>query len=343
MLASLAACRSEGAKTAQIDQGLRLRDVAESAGLQFGSAYDTVAITDPAYGDLLVRHAGILVTDYSLKFKPLRRNSPDADFTTADRIVAFARNNGIPVRGHNLIWNEGNPAWLVRATQAERVYWLERHIVEVMDHYHGQMHSWDVVNEPFWPDHRKLGGFRDGPWYEAMGSSYIRKAFEVATRADPDVRLVLNEAWVERTDLLGQSVRKGLFELLQDLLAAGVRLSAVGLQCHLRPLVSMSLPVLSDFLYKLSELPIDVYISELDIDDGGMSGDVDAQIGAIYGQFVSMIKLHSNVKILCTWQLADKYSFYRDKYKRPVRTLPFDENLQAKIAVQEIVSALQKS
>lgn len=326
-----------------ITHSMTLRDAGLRAGILFGSAFDTNALSDPTYGSLLALHVGILTTDYSMKFGPLRRHDGIANFRNADALVGFARSIGVPLRGHNLIWNEYNPSWVRRLSTAERVAWLDRHIEEVMGRYRGQMHSWDVVNEPFWPQHGIGGHLRDGPWYQAFGATYIKRAFQTARKADPSAKLVLNEAFVERGDARGAIIRKALYELLQDLLNAGHLVDAVGLQCHLRPTQSVDLPAFSDFLSLLAVLPIDVYITEFDVDDGmlGLDGEeVDAAVAKLYYDFARIIRLHPNVKIFSTWQLSDKYSFYQNVYKNKARPLPFDMEFKPKPCYYSLINAL---
>ena len=112
---------------------------------------------------------------------------------------------------------------------------LDAYIDEVVARYRGRLQSWDVVNEPFWPGHRAPGGFRLGPWYDAFGADYVRRAFVRAAQADPKTKLVLNEAQTERDDEVGLAVRAGLLKLVADLKHAGVKLDVVGLQGHLQP------------------------------------------------------------------------------------------------------------
>src|SRR5439155_16782 len=109
------------------------------------------------------------------------------------------------------------------------------YIEEVAARYISKLHSWDVVNEPFWPGHKAPGGYRLGPWYDTFGTGYVRRAFERVAMVDRKTKLVLNEAQSERDDEVGLTVRKGLLQLVDELKHAGVPLHAVGLQSHLQP------------------------------------------------------------------------------------------------------------
>ena len=128
------------------------------------------------------------------------------------------------------------PDWLMALSTAEKRKALDRHIDETAAYFAGQLHSWDVVNEPFWPGHGLPGGFRDGPWMEAFGEDYIERAFRRTAAADPNVR-----ARSQRGDdgALGREPARpsatGCCNLVDRLQDRGVRLDAVGLQGHLLP------------------------------------------------------------------------------------------------------------
>jgi endo-1,4-beta-xylanase len=68
---------------------------------------------------------------------------------------------------------------------------------------------------------------RDTPALRAIGDDYVRKAFEFAHAADPDVRLYYNDYNVENPVKLRKVLR-----LLRSLKGAGVRLDAIGIQGH---------------------------------------------------------------------------------------------------------------
>ena len=139
------------------------------------------------------------------------------------------------MRGHTLIWNDNAPDWLKRLSgrEVERVF--DEHIDASSRRYAGKLYAWDVVNEPFWPMDGKPGGWRDGPWFAAMGPAYVERAFRRVAAIDKTARLTLNEAQCDNDHEWGRSIRPLLAELVERLLDAGAPLDAIGLQSHLRP------------------------------------------------------------------------------------------------------------
>lgn len=322
----------------------RLGDAAASAGITFGSAFDTVGIDDRAYADLLRAEARILTTDLSMKFWPLRPRGPEADFTAADRLVDFAETARIPIRGHTLIWNEFNPDWLKALSRPERAKWIGRHVAEVVGRYAGRMHSWDVANEPFWPDHHHPGGFRGGPWYDALGPAWVLRAFRAAAEADPGAKLVLNEAFTESGDKLGLTVRAGLLRLVDDIRAAGLRLDAVGLQGHITRDRPFDPEGWRRFLAELAARDVEIWITELDVDDRAFPGPPasrDAGVAGVYGRLLETALDEPKVTTVITWELADNMSHWRDVAGPDARPLPFDRDMRPKAAADAMIAAFR--
>ncbi|WP_240224006.1 endo-1,4-beta-xylanase [Rheinheimera hassiensis] len=319
-----------------------LNQIASAAGRLFGSAFDMASINDPQYGSLLKHHCGVLTTDYQFKFGTLRWRENEISFTKTDQLMAFARAAGIPVRGHTLIWNEWNPDWLKQASDSRVAYWLERHIEEVVGRYAGQVHSWDVVNEPMWPGHNRESGLRAGPWLRAMGPDYIKRAFDVTARTDPAAKRVLNEAWLDRADHWGRGLRAAFLPLLDNLLDQGTPIDAIGLQCHLAP-GNLDMDAFLQLVEQLQQRQLPVYITELDVNDQSFVDDEaqrDQQVASTYRDFLQEVLQNPVVEMVQTWQLSDKYSFYQGRQERLVRVLPFDRDMRAKPAYQALATTL---
>jgi endo-1,4-beta-xylanase len=317
-----------------------LGDIAASRNVMFGAAAGKEIDHDINYRDLYTSQARIVTTDTALKMGSIAPQPGTKHFEAADRLLQFCTTNRIPMRGHCIIWNEWVPQWIRNMTAAERRAFFDGYIEDVVSRYIGKLQSWDVVNEPFWPRHKAPGGYRVGPWYDAFGTDYIRRAYERAGSIDKTTKFVLNEAQTERDDALGLAVRAGLLDLVKRLKDSGVRLDVVGLQGHLQPKYPHDPARFSEFVHKLSELGVDIYITEFDVRDDTFPDDIstrDEMVANTAEKFLSNVLQIQNVKAVIAWELADKYSFYTDiaKKKDPnttrlPRPLPYDSNLQKK-------------
>ena len=198
--------------------------IAAKNGLMFGAAAGPVIDKDLAYRELYTSQTKIVTTDIAMKMGTIAPQPGAKRFESADRLLQFCTEYRIPMRGHCLIWNEWVPQWVKSMSVHERKVFFDRYIEEVVGRYAGKLQSWDIVNEPFWPGHKAPGGYRLGPWYDAFGTNYVRRAFERAAIVDKETNFVLNEAHAERDDDVGRAVRTGLLRLVDELQHAGVRL-----------------------------------------------------------------------------------------------------------------------
>lgn len=331
--------------------------IAAAHGLLFGSAFDREIFADKDYRALIKANCRIASIENSFKIDWLRRNGPDADFSFTDRLVKFGNDAGIALRGTGLIWNDWPPAWLKAMSTREITAMLDRHVTETIARYAGRMHSWDVVNEPFYPPHREVGGYRQGPWLDAMGDAYIARAFRAAAAADPKAKLVLNEAFCEQNDDLGRSVRPRLLKLIETLKHDGVRLDAVGFQAHLKPHLPFDDAAFAAYLEKIAALDVDIYITEFDVDDESLPDDVatrDRLVADRCEKFLTAVLAVPRVQALICWHLSDRYSWYKstDWYPAAVakfggtgtrqpRTHLTDTRLRSKPAWDAVARALE--
>jgi endo-1,4-beta-xylanase len=104
------------------------------------------------------------------------------------------------------------------------------------------------------------GTLRRSPWLTIIGEDYLTKAFEWAHEADPAAELYYNDYSLENP-----AKRAGAIALIKKLQAAGVRITAVGLQGHDKmdwPSVGLQDSTITEF----AATGVKVAITELDID-----------------------------------------------------------------------------
>lgn len=327
-----------GAKAAPKEATLRA--AARRGGVVYGAAADVELFTDVAYRELLLAQAEIFTPANALKFPSLQATQGHWDFGTADTLVDGARANGLHVHGHNLAWNDWLPDWVKALSWTEARRAFDAHLDKVVPHFAGRLVSWDVVNEPFYLGFDKPGTYRPGPWLDAFGPGYIFRAFKRTADLDPKAKLVLNEAWTERTDVVGLAVRKGLLRLIDEIKDKGLRLDAVGLQAHLTPQIPYDDHSFADFLHEIAARKVDIYISELDVMDVAYPDEIGARDKAVAERtraFLEAVLSVPAVTRVVTWGLSDRYSWWRDpsvlkayNLKRLPRPLPYDADLKKK-------------
>jgi endo-1,4-beta-xylanase len=330
-----------------------LGEIAAANGFVFGAACGPVIYNDAPYRDLYPAHTRIVTTDVAMKMGTIAGQPGPKRFEAPDRLLKFCFDNKLPMRGHTLIWNEWVPPWIRSMSTDERRKFFDSYIDEVAGRYAGQLHSWDIVNEPFWPGHKAPDNYRLGPWYDAFGPGYVRRAFERAALVDKKSKFVLNEAHSERDDEVGLAIRAGMLKLVDELQHAGVPLHAIGLQGHLQPRYPHDHARFADFLHALAERKVDIYITEFDVRDDTFPDDIptrDAMIAETAEKFLNNVLKVPAVKMVIAWELSDHYSFYTDaaKKKDPLaqrlpRPLPFDSQNQKKPLWYAMARAFQNN
>jgi endo-1,4-beta-xylanase len=308
--------------------------------IPYGSAVRAGMLTsDPAYRAAIIANCRLIVPEGEMKWPDIHPARDQYRFEKADALVDFARQNGIGIRGHTLAWYGGMPEWTNSiSSRAEAEHELVDHIETVVSRYRGEIPSWDVVNEPLidWPQDET--SLRASIWTRQLGADYIPIALRAAAMADPDAQLVLNEYDVEYEGERFAARRRALVALLRSLRDRGVPLHAVGLQAHLfAGSRSIDRDALQGFLGEIAALKLDVLVTELDVIDYELPGDIgqrDAMVAAMADQFLGAVCDVIRPKAILTWGLTDRYTWMPAYFKRkdglPNRPLPLDADFKRK-------------
>ncbi len=325
-----------------------LQDLAAARGLVgWGAAVTNQQLQDPGLRQLVISQAGLIVPESEMKWDGLEPSPGRFDFSAPDRLLAFAREHQLRMRGHTLLWHEQLPAWVKALPAADLDNAIRTYIRTVVGHYRGQLPSWDVVNEPIADDGTAL---RRNLWLEKLGPDYIARALTWAHQADPQARLVINEYGLEGDDAKSERKRRSFLALLRDLRRRGVPLHAVGLQAHLYangsgPTTFHSLP---GFLRELAALGLDIDVTELDVNDRELPAAIserDRAVAAVYAGFLAAILPEPRLKLITSWGLSDRTTWLNQFLPRadglPQRPLPFDRDDRPKPATAAIQAALK--
>ncbi|HXE36418.1 MAG TPA: endo-1,4-beta-xylanase [Verrucomicrobiae bacterium] len=317
----------------------KLGELAHSKGLFFGTAVSDSQLHRPEFTPLVLDQCSILVAENQMKWRATHPEQDRFDFTQADFFMDFAESHHIPARGHNLCWHEHNPPWLDSAiTQQNAVSLLTTHIQTVVARYKGRIHSWDVLNEAIDPTHKNPQGLRNSLWLQNIGEDYIELAYRIAAKADPAAILTYNDYDIETDATAQDAKREAILAMLQRLIKKGVPIRALGVQSHLR--TNEGTPTwngLNKFLLEIQKLNLQVFVTELDVDDSAMPADIperDRQVAQLYRSFLENILRHNSVRAVLTWCLSDRDSWLQNFRPRkdalPQRPLPFDAQLNPK-------------
>lgn len=337
---------------AQGSSSVRLRDIAAQRGLLAGPAVSYAQLERPEFDGALADEASIVVAENDMKWRRIHPDQDRYDFSRADALLAFATAHGQKLRGHNLCWHEYNPEWLGRnATKRNAADLLRGHIAAVAGHFRGQIHSWDVVNEAVAVEDGREDGLRKSIWLELIGPDYLEVAFRAAAAADPNALLTYNDYDLEQDSPGHERKRQAVLQLLSSLRDRQAPIHALGIQSHLRAeLTPAGWSGLHRFLDEVERLDLQVFVTELDVDDRALPADIterDGRVAELYRDYLTNALQHRSVKAVLTWGLTDRDSWLNSSKKRsdglPQRPLPFDADLKPKpafFAMRDAIAAV---
>jgi len=313
-----------------------LRAAAEAAGKRVGAAVFSGGLAgEPLYAATFAKHFDAVVAEYEMKWDPVELQPGVYDFTGADRIVGFAEEHGMRVKGHALIWHGATPTWVGELSPPELRIAVEDHIRTVVGRYRGRVAAWDVVNEAIDDQTR---GLRDTVFLRGLGPGYLAEAFRLAHEADPDALLLYNDYGGE--GLGGKS--DAVYELVRGLVEDGVPIHGVGLQMHIS---AAGYPPAADIaanVARLADLGLLVNISEMDVRIRGLTGDTRARLQRqreVYRDVVGVCAAHPRCDSVTFWGFTDAHSWI-DSFFGPDDPLLFDEQYRAKPAFFGVEDAL---
>ena len=259
-----------------------------------------------------------------------------------EECLSLAKDNGLVLRGHCLVWHNQTPEWFFcekydagnakvnKETMKKR---MESYIKKVLsfcqEKYPGVVYAWDVVNEAC----DDGGGYRTSSlWYEIYGDeSYIEDAFTFARKyADKDVKLFYNdynEYMPSKVSTIAELVKKLYDKKLID---------GVGFQSHW----DMNYPdtgMISDAMH------LEIQFTEVDMHNTDDSEEGLKKLADRYKEFFEMIvkadrEGKANVTSVTFWGLSDDVTWLTSFKGEDSYPLLFDESHKKKACYDSVLA-----
>lgn len=273
---------------------------------------------------------------------------------TLDLVLGLAKENGMQVRGHTLVWHSQTPEWFFHeGYDAGKGYVskeimrsrMENYIRQVLEYcqtkYPGVVYAWDVANEVVDDD----GTIRkNSSWYRVYGDeSFITDAFRFARKyADKDVSLFLND-YNEYMPVK----RDKLYEVAKKLYEEGI-CDGIGMQSH----YSMTYPttaLVKVAIQKFNSIDpgkIQIQLTELDIHNtyntAAGQKSVAQKYGSLFGMLLDMKRSNGvNITGVTFWGLTDADSWLTSFKRETSYPLLFGGDYAAKSAYFAVLNAAQ--
>jgi len=300
-------------------------------------------------GALLAYHFNSLTAENVMKFRSIHPEPGVYNFEGADKLVKFARENKMQIRGHTFVWH--HPAetapWVftdekgVKRSREDVLSILEDHMAALLKRYGNDIQSWDVVNEAI--DTSQPDNLRRTQWYDSIGPDYVEQAFIMAHKLRPKAELFLNEY-----DTYEPGKREALYNFVKELLSKNVPIDGVGFQMHLT-LNHPQVQEIENTISMFRDLGLKIYITELDMSlytGEFQSFDTPPEDYMIrqahrYKEIFNIFEKNKDIiESVTFWGFNDGHTYRTgEPYLRNDWPLPFDADLKSKLAYKGIIQS----
>ena len=310
-----------------------------------GVAVNQRNVTNPQQQALIKREFNSMTAENDMKPEPTEPQEGKFNWENADRIANFARQNGIKLRGHCLMWHSQIGRWMLEGNPTKEVFYqrMKNHIQAIVSRYKDVIYCWDVVNEAITDDPRAEDPYRQSAMYKLCGDEFIAKAFEFAHEADPNALLFYNDY-----STVDPHKRERIYNMVKKMKAAGVPIDGIGMQGH----YNIYFPTeerLDSAITRFKEIVKHIHVTELDIrvneEMGGqlqfsrdgvtVTDSVKQHLADQYARVFNVFRKHADVIDCVTfWNLGDRDSWLgQNNYP-----LPFDTEYKPKLAYDYILN-----
>ena len=231
-----------------------------------GVAVNQRNISDPDQIALVKREYNSITAENDMKPQPTEPEYGVFNWENADKIYNFAKENGIKMRGHCLMWHSQIGRWMYtdekgNLVSKEKLFEnMEHHIKAICERY-PDVYAWDVVNEAVADSPVRWGQspMRQSPMYQIAGDEFLVKAFEYAAKYAPNALLFYNDY----NDAEPEKSQR-IYDLVKRLKDAGAKVDGIGMQAHYN-IYSPSAADIDAAITKYESIVDHIHITELDI------------------------------------------------------------------------------
>ena len=152
------------------------------------------------------------------------------NFELLDKIANFARQNGMLMRMHNIIWHKDFRPIFKNATKEEILLFLDIYTKKINERYGDIIYSVDVLNEIVSDNPDEV--MRESPWKDKLGDEYYIEVLRIAKNNFGNIPLFYNEYGEER-----KSKRNHILQVVNRIKEVEkqenvILLDGIGIQSH---------------------------------------------------------------------------------------------------------------
>jgi endo-1,4-beta-xylanase len=324
---------------------MKLLDLFKKKGIYFGAAVQPKFLEKyPEYADILTSEFDMVAPENSMKMSTIHPNINEFSFEETDKLINFASDNKMAIRGHILVYSRKMADWFNNIKdKSEMERELEKHVKTLVAKYKTKIYAWDVINEEFDFD----GNHQQSPLYKMLGDSYIEKSFRWAHEADPEAKLFVNEFGIDemnsRSDLT--------YKMVEELLAKGIPVHGIGFQMHRAlgtddwfPGIPNMESVRKNF-ERYEKLGLEIHITEMDIPVQKGNGSHEERLIEQAKAYKNILEVALSIKAfkaLVVWGVTDRINWIDYISGKEDAPLLFDREYKKKPAYFSMIEAFGK-
>jgi GH35 family endo-1,4-beta-xylanase len=200
------------------------------------------------FKEIFASHFNAGVPEVALKWDAMEPQKGAVNYTTLDNIIAWARQQGVAMRGHCIFWGVPNHVqdWLKALRDDEFKIAVAERGRSIGARYRDQFAEYDFNNEMMHANY----------YEQRFGLGFTKQMALWVKDGDPNARLFVNDYDVLTGNRLADYVKH-----IQRLLDAGVPISGIGVQGHLHG-DSFDAEALQNALDTLAQFKMPIRITE---------------------------------------------------------------------------------
>lgn len=279
---------------------------------------------------------------------------PALCFDRVRKYLDFAKESGIALRGHTLVWHGQTPFWFFkegyskemesplvdRETMLARMEWFIKGVLEFYQtEYPGVIYAWDVVNEAI--EENEEDGWRKSLWFKTIGDDFVLQAFRFARKyAAKGVSLFYNDY-----NTFMPKKREAILKNILEPLMAEKLIDGMGMQSHLI-IHDSNMKDYEESLHCFGALGLEVQATEIDIHNNDNSEERNKELADAYAELFGMyVKAKkegkANITSVTLWGMKDDESWLSGFRKERSYPLLFDDNWNEKEAYHAVIKVAE--
>ena len=320
--------------------------------------YSIISKEDIVSNAILEQQFNSITPENTMKWMHIHPFRDSFYFDHSDAYTDLGTANDQHVVGHTLIWHSQLAPWVSDVKDSlQLTQVIDHHIDMIAGRYKGKIQEWDVVNEALNED----GSYRESHFFNILGTSYLKQAFQKTSEVDPNVKLVYNDY-----NLWKPSKRQGVTRLINMLKQSDIKIDGVGMQGHYG-IAEPSLEDIEQSIIAFSNLGVKVNITELDINTlpfpkevegaeveadialkegmnpykSGLPDSIQLQLDQRYiDLFKLFLKHEDKIDRVTLWGISDDNSWLNNWPVKGRTNYPllYDANKKPKAVIEQLIS-----